>query len=209
MPRPWSMGSPEAPWAWPRMRPWRPRSAGHGPGSPLSGPRRAGGSCSCPRDPGRPGGAGAGGAAARGGAGAQPAGPEALEILRIEAGQPRLYADLDETVLPAEVGLDAAISTTKGCYTGQEIVARMASQGRAKHRLVGLALAGESSPAPGEAIRDAEGAVGEITSACLSPVFGAIALGFVGAARAAPGTCLEVAGHPARVAALPFAAAAR
>jgi len=156
-----------------------------------------------------PAGSGEAVAAALVGAGAQPAGPEALEILRIEAGQPRLYADLDETVLPAEVGLDAAISTTKGCYTGQEIVARMASQGRAKHRLVGLALAGESSPAPGEAIRDAEGAVGEITSACLSPVFGAIALGFVGAARAAPGTCLEVAGHPARVAALPFAAAAR
>ena len=142
-------------------------------------------------------------------AGARSAGPEALEILRIEAGQPRLFADLDETVLPAEAGLEAAISNTKGCYTGQEIVARIASQGRVKHRLVGLAFEGDVPPAPGAAIRDAKGAVGEVTSACLSPASGAIGLGFVRATSAAPGTRLDVAGRAARGAALPFPEADR
>ena len=143
-------------------------------------------------------------AAALRAAGAVEAGAEALEILRIEAGTPRLYAELDEDVLPAEAGLDHAISTTKGCYTGQEIVARLASRGRVNHRLVGLALEGATPPALGDAIRDGEREVGEVTSACLSPGAGPIALGFVRATSALPGTRLEVAGRPARVSPLPF-----
>lgn len=146
-------------------------------------------------------------AAALRAAGAAEAGSEALEILRIEAGTPRLFAELDESVLPAEAGLGHAISTEKGCYTGQEIVARLASRGRVNHRLVGLALGGAPVPAPGDAIRDGEREVGEVTSACLSPRAGAVALGFVRATSAAPGTRLDVAGRPARVSPLPFPAA--
>jgi len=142
-------------------------------------------------------------------AGAVSAGAAALEILRIEAGLPRLYAELDEDVLPAEAGLDSAISTTKGCYTGQEIVARLASRGRVNHRLVGLALDAQTPPAVGDAIRNGVREVGEVTSACLSPGAGAIALGFVRATSALPGTRLDVAGRPARVAPLPFPDASR
>ena len=138
-------------------------------------------------------------------AGATLAGAEALEILRIEEGLPRLYAELDDDVLPAEAGLDGSISATKGCYTGQEIVARLASRGRVNHRLVGLVFDVGVPPSRGDAIRDGTREVGEITSACVSPGAGAIALGFVRATRAEPGTRLDVAGLPARVAPLPFA----
>ena len=62
------------------------------------------------------------------------AGAEALEILRIEAGVPRQGAELDEEVLPAEAQLERAVSTTKGCYTGQEVVARLRTRGQVKHR---------------------------------------------------------------------------
>ena len=131
-------------------------------------------------------------------------GAEALEILRIEAGLPRLGAELDEEVLPAEARLEAVVSTTKGCYTGQEVVARMASRGRVAHLLVGLAFAEGPPPQPGERVREADREVGEVTSSCVSPVAGPIALGFVRSAHAEPGTKLRVGDREARVAALPF-----
>jgi folate-binding protein YgfZ len=132
------------------------------------------------------------------------AGAEALEILRIEAGVPALGPELDEEVLPAEARLEGAVSTTKGCYTGQEVVARMASRGRVSHLLVGLRFEGDAPPLPGSALEHEGKAVGEITSACTSPSEGAIALAFVRSAQAEPGTCLDAGGRPARVAALPF-----
>jgi folate-binding protein YgfZ len=131
---------------------------------------------------------------------------EVLEILRIEAGIPRFGAELDESVLPAEAGLDRALSTTKGCYTGQEVVERLRSQGQVSHRLVGLTTAGEAPFDVGAEVAAAGKRVGEVTSACLSPTAGAIALAFVRRASADPGTELQVAGRTARVAALPFAA---
>ena len=134
------------------------------------------------------------------------AGEEVLEILRVEAGTPRQGRELSEAVLPAEVGLARAISTTKGCYTGQEIVSRMASRGGASHVLVGLALAGGSAPAAGAAVSAQGARVGELTSAALSASAGAIALALVRRAYAAPGTELVVEGRGARVAALPFVA---
>ena len=134
------------------------------------------------------------------------AGEEALEILRIEAGIPRQGRELSEAVLPAEVGLARAISTTKGCYTGQEIVARMATRGGASHALVGLALAGGTAPAAGAVVSALADRVGEVTSAALSASAGAIALAFVRRAHAEPGTVLRVEGGAARVAALPFVA---
>ena len=131
---------------------------------------------------------------------------ETLEILRIEAGTPRFGRELSLEVLPAEAGLERAISTTKGCYTGQEVVARMATRGEASHALVGLALEGESVPASGTAVL-AEGVrVGELTSAARSASAGVIALGYVRRVHAAPGTTLLVEGRGARVAPLPFVA---
>jgi len=146
-------------------------------------------------------------AALRAAAGAQTwveAGPEALEILRIEAGLPRLGAELDEDVLPAEARLERAVSTTKGCYTGQEIVARLASRGHVNHLLVGFALPGETPPVVGARVRLADRCIGEVTSACLSASVGAIALGYVRAEHAAPGTRVWIDGRECAVAPLPF-----
>jgi folate-binding protein YgfZ len=131
---------------------------------------------------------------------------EVLEILRIEAGVPRLGAELDESVLPAEAGLDRAVSTQKGCYTGQEVVERMRSRGQVSHRLVGLTTVGENPLEIGAEVTAAGKRVGEVTSACLSPTAGAIALAFVRRGFAESGAELQVAGRTARVAALPFSA---
>ena len=129
-----------------------------------------------------------------------------LEILRIEAGIPRLGAELDESVLPAEAGLERAVSSDKGCYTGQEVVERLRSRGQVSHRLVGLTTAGDRPLAVGADIAAEGKRVGEVTSACVSPAAGSIALAFVRRAFAEPGTELQVAGRSARVAELPFAA---
>jgi folate-binding protein YgfZ len=136
------------------------------------------------------------------------AGSEVLELLRIEAGVPRLGAELDEDVLPAEAGLtERAVSFSKGCYTGQEIVARIESRGQVNHLLVGLRFAaGASLPHPGSKLFDGDREIGEVTSAALSPRAGAIGLGYVRRPLDAVGTVLAVAGGRARVASLPFVA---
>jgi folate-binding protein YgfZ len=133
----------------------------------------------------------------------------ALEILRIEAGTPASGAELGEEVLPAEARLvERAVSFTKGCYTGQEVVARMHSRARVGHLLVGLALAPDGAlPTPGAALLHGGAKVGELTSVARSPAAGPIGLGFVRAAHAGPGTELAVEGGRARIAALPFEAA--
>jgi len=118
---------------------------------------------------------------------------EALEVLRIEAGIPLLGAELDEDVFPDEARLDAAISRTKGCYTGQEIVARLHSRGAVNHRLVGLHFEGEQAPSRDSPLLAGERTTGEVTSACLSPSLGPIGLGFVRVEHAEPGTRLECA----------------
>ncbi len=138
-------------------------------------------------------------------AGAEAASAEAFELRRVEAGTPWLGRELDESVLPAEAGLDGvAVSLDKGCYTGQEVVARMRSRGRLSHRLVGLRFAGDALPAPRSALLGERGEVGNVTSAVRSPRFGAIGLGFVQAAVAEPGAVLRVGESEARIAALPF-----
>jgi aminomethyltransferase len=131
-----------------------------------------------------------------------------LEVLRIEAGTPRMGAELDEEVFPAEAGLVArAVSLTKGCFTGQEIVARIESRGAVNHHLVGLRFDG-APPPPGSplALPDGKG-VGEVTSSCSSSL-GAIGLGYARSPHDAPGAVLAVAGGQARVVALPFVAPA-
>ncbi len=135
---------------------------------------------------------------------------DALEILRIEAGVPRLGAELDEEVLPTEARLERAISTTKGCYTGQEVIARLRTRGRVKHMLVGLRFEDGEAAEPGTDVAEVGGKarrLGEVTSACVSPQVGAIALAFVQRPHDAPGTELAVGPARARVAPLPFVAA--
>ena len=133
------------------------------------------------------------------------AGEEVLERLRVEAGVPRFGRELDESVLPDEARLGQTVSNTKGCYTGQEVVARMRSRGRVSHLLVGLRCADARLPALRTPVHDPEGKrVGEVTSAILSPRFGAIALAFVRRPWDAPGTRLRVGGGSAEVTSLPF-----
>jgi len=138
------------------------------------------------------------------GAGLAAASGDTLECLRIAAGLPWLGRELDESVLPAEARLDAAISNTKGCYTGQEVVTRMRSRGRVRHLLVGLRFEGDVLPAHGAEIESAAGRIGQVTSSVLSPEEGAIGLGFVRTEDAEPGASVRVAGTAARLAALPL-----
>jgi aminomethyltransferase len=127
---------------------------------------------------------------------------DVLEVLRIEAGIPRMGHELGPEVLPAEVGLvERAVSLTKGCFTGQEIVARMHSRGQPSHRLVGLRFEGDAAPAPGPLARDGK-RVGDITSACRSSA-GAIGLGLVRLPHDAPGTELRSGDRRVRVVPLP------
>ncbi len=140
-------------------------------------------------------------------AGACEASADTLECLRVEAGTPWPGRELDESVLPAEARLDGrAVAIQKGCYTGQEVVARMRSRGRVGHLLVGLRFEGGALPPLRSALTGERGEVGSVTSAVLSPRLGAIGLGFVQAALAEPGTVLRVGAARATVAALPFAA---
>ena len=133
---------------------------------------------------------------------------EALEILRVEAGIPKLGAELDEEVLPAEAGLtETAVCFDKGCYVGQEIVARLDARGRVQHQLVGLRF--ESAAEAGQSLSAQEREVGEVTSACLSPHVGPIGLGYVRRDFTEPGTRLEAEVGPVRVSALPFVAPSR
>jgi folate-binding protein YgfZ len=132
-------------------------------------------------------------------------GREAFEILRIEAGIPWQGAELDEEVLPDEARLERAISRTKGCYTGQEIVARVHSRGAVNHLLVGLHFEGDGSPPPVETpLQVDERRTGEVTSVCVSPGIGAIGLGYVRREHARPDTELRAGSVTARVSELPF-----
>lgn len=136
--------------------------------------------------------------------GVAPGTPAELEVLRVEQGVPRQGRELTKDVLPAEARLERAVSETKGCFTGQEVVTRMRSRGRVSHLLVGFRFAG-ALPAPGSELLAGERSVGSVTSAVLSPRLGAIGLGFVRQGEAEPGNLLRTGEAEARVAALPFA----
>jgi len=108
---------------------------------------------------------------------------EEAEVRRVEAGRPRFGAEADEETFPDELGIEEAISRTKGCYVGQEIVARVKTYGRVNRRLVGFRFpdgpigAGSRLKLPQE---DAPGKIeqGRVTSSVLSPRLGPIGLGF-------------------------------
>ena len=137
-------------------------------------------------------------------AGAVEVGDEAAEIVRIEAGIPRFGAEMSTETMPAEAGIvEAAVSFTKGCYIGQEPVARLHYKGRPNRHLRGLRL---SAPVERRRrLRLGEKEVGRIGSACVSPALGPIALAIV-RREAEPGAELAVGedGVTARVVDLPF-----
>jgi tRNA-modifying protein YgfZ len=138
-------------------------------------------------------------------AGAIPVSDAAAEIVRVEQGRPRYGIDLDESTIPQEAGLnERAVSFTKGCYVGQETVARLYYKGKPNRHLRGLRL---SEPAePGAALVLGERPVGSLGSSVLSPRFGPIGLALV-RREAAPGATISVGEHGAGavVVELPFA----
>ena len=106
--------------------------------------------------------------------------PEEVEVLRIEVGEPKWGAELNEDVIPLEAGLRRiAISESKGCYTGQEVIVRILHRGHVNRHLRGL-LTGDAMAAVGAVVMSGEKNVGKVTSACYSRALGqAIALGYV------------------------------
>ncbi len=141
-------------------------------------------------------------------AGAVPIGRDAAEVLRVEAGRPRFGAELDEETLPLEAGLDRAVSYDKGCYVGQEVIARVTYRGHVNRKLVGLWIEG-TAPAAARAALSADGSpAGEVRTSLVSPRFRRpIALAYVRRDRIAPGTALLLPdGRGATVTPLPFTA---
>lgn len=143
-------------------------------------------------------------------AGARPVGLDTLEVLRIEAGLPRYNIDMDETNVVSETNLDEAISFTKGCYIGQEIIARIKYRGHVAKKLTGLSFAGTEKIEPGAKIFSSdEKEIGRVTSATFSPTLNrTIALAYVKYDYLAPGTNVRVAEGEAQqqatVTSLPF-----
>lgn len=139
-------------------------------------------------------------------AGAVPCDVAAFEAARIEAGTPLFGQDISDKNLPQELARDAqAISFVKGCYLGQETVARIDALGHVNRLLVGLRFSG-GLPATGDELRGGDQVVGNVTSASYSPRLSAgIALGYVRSAQAKPGTRLESTAGDAEVIALPVA----
>lgn len=112
---------------------------------------------------------------------ATPAGVGAWDIARIEAGRPEWGVDMDDSTIPQEAILDTldAISYTKGCYTGQEVVARIHFRGHVNRTLRGLRFAGSLPPMKAALFDPTGKSIGEITSGVASPRLGAIGLGMV------------------------------
>ena len=127
-------------------------------------------------------------------AGARPVGFAALEMLRIEAGLPRYGVDMDDSNVVTDTGLDEAVSYTKGCYIGQEIIARIHWRGHVAKRLAGLSFADRGEVERNAKIRTADGKeIGRITSVTFSPRLDhTIALGYVKYDYLAPGTPVRV-----------------
>jgi folate-binding protein YgfZ len=124
---------------------------------------------------------------------ARAVGTEALEVLRIEAGVPLFGRDMSEETIPIEANLLEAISYTKGCYIGQEVIARIDARGHVNRKLVGLLLEGSTLPQHGARIDTPEREVGWITSTAFSLALQQpIALGYVRREAFTTGTRLQV-----------------
>jgi folate-binding protein YgfZ len=138
-------------------------------------------------------------------AGATPVGFAALEVLRVERGTPRFGVDMDERTIPLEANLHRAIHYQKGCYIGQEVIARATFRGHMNRHLVGLRFAG-ALPSPRTELLVGDRRVGWVTSVVESPRLGAIGLGYAHRDVEHPGTELTLAGGTgkATVEPLPF-----
>lgn len=130
------------------------------------------------------------------------------EALRIEAGVPKFNHDMDEETIPLEAGIEAqAISFSKGCYVGQEVIIRVLHRGhgRVARKLVGLTIEGGGVPGAGTKIKVADREIGEVRSITMSPGLGhPIALAYLHRDFVAPGTPVSVDGWKAVVTELPF-----
>jgi folate-binding protein YgfZ len=136
-------------------------------------------------------------------AGAVQVDDEIAEVLRVEHGRPRYGIDLDDSVIPQEAGLnERAVSFTKGCYVGQETVARLHYRGKPNRHLRGLRLGEQVQP--GTELRLGDREVGRLTSVAASPRFGTVGLALV-RREAQPGDVLDADGVSAEVVDLPFA----
>jgi folate-binding protein YgfZ len=137
--------------------------------------------------------------------GAHTVSEQAAECLRIEHGRPRYGLDMDESTIPQEAGInERAVSFTKGCYVGQETVARLYYKGKPNRHLRGLRL---SAPVPsGTELRNGERVVGTLGSVAVSIAHGPIGLALV-RREAPPGTVLRAGAATAEVVELPFASA--
>jgi len=145
--------------------------------------------------------------------GAVPAGEETLAVLRVEAGQPWYPQDVDDSVILPETGLESLVSYTKGCYIGQETVARVKYRGHVNRSLSGLVIEGDRVPEAGARVTAGDREVGRVTSAVRSIALGRpIALGYVRREHFEPGSAVAVVDgvgeQAARVVALPFVTAA-
>jgi folate-binding protein YgfZ len=141
--------------------------------------------------------------------GGQAAGWEALNILRVEAGLPWWGHELDPSIVPLEARLERAISMTKGCYIGQEIIARIDARGQVNNLMAGLRLAGDALPAAGSPILGDDRPIGHVTTAVHSPALGApIALTYMRRQWTEPGRSVWVEAEGTRIPAeshgLPF-----
>jgi tRNA-modifying protein YgfZ len=137
-------------------------------------------------------------------AGARPIGSDTLDVLRVEDGRPWYGPDVTEENLLHETGLVAEYhSPSKGCYVGQEVIARLEARGAHVNKMLrGLRL---QAPVETGAVVRAEGKdVGVVTTSGVSPRLGPIAMAFVHRSRAEPGSAVEVEGRPAVVALLPL-----
>jgi tRNA-modifying protein YgfZ len=132
--------------------------------------------------------------------------PAAFTALRVRAGVPAMGAELDDRTIPAEAAVvDRSVSFTKGCYVGQELVARIDSRGsNTPRRLRGLVVEGDAVPTPGTEVCVAGAVVGHVTSAARSAVSGVVALAYLkrGVEPPQPAVVAEAA---ARVVELPIA----
>jgi len=132
----------------------------------------------------------------------------AAETLRIETGVPRFGRDMDEETIPLEAGIESrAISFSKGCYVGQEVIIRVLHRGhgRVARKLVGLTIEASDVPPPGTRIASGDREIGEVTSSTMSPALQRpIALGYVHRDFVEPGTRLTVGSVNAQVSTLPF-----
>ncbi|HEV8132182.1 MAG TPA: glycine cleavage T C-terminal barrel domain-containing protein [Acidobacteriota bacterium] len=132
---------------------------------------------------------------------------EAFDILRIEAGVPVFGIDFDETNIPLESNLDHALDFQKGCYTGQEVIARVTYLGNISKKLTGLLVEGEKIPARGEEVSADGRVIGRVTSATVSLTLGRpIALAYIQRKYLDAGTQVELkqSGSRARVQSLPL-----